>query len=1116
MTRRDTSEGAAAAYRDRAGPSARELLAHLEQLGVRLSADGEKLRVSSTRGQLDERLRQQIQSSKMELLALLREASGGSTAVAAEDASGPVLSAFQERVWLLQRLEPENCAFLIVSEWLAKEGNDAQQVVDAIARLQSRHDILRTRFAEHGQLPGARLAEASPPAVVDLSALDWDAVRARLKLDRENALRTPLDLEMEAVAQFTVYSLPDRRTSVRLRAHHIAVDASSIGLLRRELDAELDDAGSSGKRRPLQFTDYARWQRARLGDPDSVRDLDWWVETLRGAPQVCAFRPDRSSSPARATHAGTGGTIDFEWGSSLSDAVKGLARRFNATPYMVLLAGLGSLLRMHTGQGDVVLGSPMGTRERAEWESVVGPFVNLLVLRMDLSDDPSFGVAVQRARSALLDAHARRDVPFESILERLRPARSERHSPVFQVAVVQHETGAIEDMTLEGGGALHELTWYLRDVDGRFRGSVEYSTDHYSSAAVASLVSQVEMLLGDAASDPHKPVSQLRVLDEAARRRVVSAFNPAPSPVELSPFHRRFERQAAVAPARVALTFGGSDVGYGELNRRANRLAALLRAEGAGPGRIVAVCLARSIEMVVALLAVQKSGAAYLPLDPGFPAERLAYMVADSGATLAIADAAVAQSLALPQQVRVVDPEADAARIAACPDGDLPVDPRAEDPVYVIYTSGSTGRPKGVVVSHGALSNFLSSMVVEPGLSPDDVLAAVTTISFDIAGLELYLPLVTGARVLLVDRETALDAEALANALDAGRANVLQATPATWRMLVEAGWRPLRPTRALCGGEALPRDLADALLGRVTELWNMYGPTETTIWSTVSRLDGDSRDVTIGRPIANTQVYVVDEHGAPVPIGVPGEIWIGGSGVALGYHERPDLTAQRFTPDLFGNVPGARLYRTGDLGYWDGEGRLHHLGRRDHQVKIRGFRIELGEIESALVELPDLRQAVVHARDLGRGDHRLVAYVVVLPGAGVTTSEIRRALKRRLPDYMIPSFIVELPTLPLTPNGKVDRAALPDPYGRARDDAESNEPLRPGVESTIAEIWKQVLKVESVGAGDNFFDLGGHSLLTFRVVAMIHQHTGRKLDPRQLFFQSLRQLAEAVAVAESG
>jgi amino acid adenylation domain-containing protein len=441
------------------------------------------------------------------------------------------------------------------------------------------------------------------------------------------------------------------------------------------------------------------------------------------------------------------------------------------------------------------------------------------------------------------------------------------------------------------------------------------------------------------------------------------------------------------------------------------------------------------------------------------------------------------------------------------------------DPAYVIYTSGSTGRPKGVVVSHGGLVNFLESMQREPGLSAADVLAAVTTISFDIAGLELYLPLMVGARVELVSHDTAADGMALAAKLGECGATVLQATPATWRLLLDADWAGSPALRALCGGEALPRDLANAILARTKELWNLYGPTETTIWSTVDRVRPGTEPITIGRPVANTQIYILDRNGEPLPAGVPGELWIGGDGVAIGYHNRPELTAERFVQDRFSRKPGARLYRTGDLARWLADGRLEHLGRLDNQVKIRGFRIELGEIEAALSSHPAVREAVVVAREAGPGDNRLVAYVVYQPGAEMTASEARRHLRQTLPDYMIPSLVVSLDAMPLTPNRKVDRKALPDPFERSGRGTGSEEPLAPGLEQQMADVWRELLHVERVGPDDNFFELGGHSLLSLRVAAAVEKRSGWRMDPRMLFFHTLRQItanAPGTIVSDGG
>jgi amino acid adenylation domain-containing protein len=591
------------------------------------------------------------------------------------------------------------------------------------------------------------------------------------------------------------------------------------------------------------------------------------------------------------------------------------------------------------------------------------------------------------------------------------------------------------------------------------------------------------------------------------RARVLDAFNRTDVAIEPESVVMRFERQVRRTPEAPAIRFEGTTLSYRALNESANRLANHLRRLGAAPGVLVAVCIHRSPDLVTALLAVQKTGAAYIPLDPYFPADRLSYMIDDSAARVLVTAGDAADGLSLPADVKVVHLDHEAQMLQSMAADDLGQPWRPQDPAYVIYTSGSTGRPKGVVISTGALVNFLASMQAEPGLSAYDVVLAVTTVSFDIAALELYLPLIVGARIELVSRETATDGTELAGVLTTSGATMLQATPATWRLLIEAGWRGGARFRALCGGEALSPDLAVALHGRVGQLWNMYGPTETTVWSTVERVAVGEDAITIGRPIANTQIYVLDAAGEPAPIGITGEICIGGQGVAIGYHGRPELTAEKFVTDRFRPGPGARIYRTGDLGRWRHDGRLEHLGRRDHQVKIRGFRIELGEIETVLATHEAIRQAVVVAREAGADDLRLVAYVVYAPGQDLTVSDVRRHLRQLLPDYMVPSVILAVDAIPLTPNGKVDRAGLPDPFKGAQRAAGTFEPPAPGTEQVLADIWCDVLKVGRVGAEDNFFELGGHSLLSFRVAEDVNKRMGWRMDPRTLFFQTLRQVA---------
>ncbi len=610
-------------------------------------------------------------------------------------------------------------------------------------------------------------------------------------------------------------------------------------------------------------------------------------------------------------------------------------------------------------------------------------------------------------------------------------------------------------------------------------------------------------------------VGRLPLMTPEERQQVTAEFHATQVTLDSAPMIVQFERQVVRTPNAIALRCAGVALSYDTLNRRANRIARHLRHHGAGRGKRVGLCLNRSMDLLSALLAVAKSGAAYVPLDPGFPAARLADMIGHSDLTLLVVDAE--RDFGIAAETRIIDLTADAAVIASLPDTNLDVIPEASDPAYIIYTSGSTGRPNGVVVSHAALANFLGAMRREPGMSPTDVLAAVTTVSFDIAGLEMYLPLLVGACIVMVPKTVAADGEALSALLVAEQVTVMQATPATWRLLLEAGWQRAPHFVACCGGDVLMPELARSLLERVDVLWNLYGPTETTIWSTLGRVEPGPAPVTIGRPIANTQIYILDSAGNPTPIGVPGEIWIGGAGVASGYWRNPELTAKKFLPDPFADQERRGLiYRTGDRGRWLADGRIVHMGRLDQQLKLRGFRIEPAEIENALALHPAIREAAVVMRGDSPERERLVAYVVYRRGSTLTTSEVREHLRNSLPDYMMPAMFMPLDALPLTPNGKIDRRALPDPLRQGGLAASDYIAPATEAERVIASIWQDALAIERVGAEDNFFDLGGHSLLGLHVAAKIHKRTGWRMPSYLMFRQTLRQIAASLSDYQAG
>ncbi|HEX8319553.1 amino acid adenylation domain-containing protein, partial [Longimicrobium sp.] len=739
---------------------------------------------------------------------------------------------------------------------------------------------------------------------------------------------------------------------------------------------------------------------------------------------------------------------------------------------------------------------------------------NTLALRVDLAGSPTVAELLAHVRERALGAQQNQDIPFEQVVEVVQPVRSLAHEPLFQVMLGWQNTseGRVEVPGLRPGGvgpaglasgsaseaaARFDLSLDLSEQGGRIVGSVTYATSLFDQATVERHVGYLRHVLEAMVADERQPVDRLALLTESERRHVLEAWNrtEAEYPAE-SCIHEIFQAQAERTPNAEAVVFEDHSLTYAELNARANRLAHHLRSLGVGAVARVAVCVERSAEMVVALLAVMKAGGAYVPLDPAQPAERLEYMLADSAPASVLTQKQFRDRF---EHTGVPVLEIDAGR----PEwADQPATEPAMEGLapahlaYVIYTSGSTGRPKGVAVPHRGVVNLLRSMRETVGMEPADRLLAVTTYAFDISVLEMFLPLLHGAATIVLPRERSGDPAALAEAIRAYAPTVMQATPATWRMLVSAQWEGAPEMRALCGGEALPADLASAVRSRVAALWNVYGPTETTIWSTSQAVRSDSAaaNVPIGRPVANTRVYVLDGAGEPVPVGVAGELYIGGAGVVRGYLGRPEQTAERFVADPFGGEPGARLYRTGDLARWRVDGTMEFLGRTDFQVKVRGFRIELGEIEARLAEHADVREAAVMAREDVPGDVRLVAYVV-----GEADAESLRAhLSTALPEYMIPAAYVRLEALPLTPNGKLDRKALPAPEGDAYASREYEAPLG-AAEEALAEIWADVLRVDRVSRWANFFELGGHSLLAVRVVSRVRQVLDVEVPLGELF-----------------
>jgi amino acid adenylation domain-containing protein len=1038
-------------------------------------------------------------------LAALRSVSG--------DAPAP-LSYSQERMWLIQSLNPGTSAYNMASCVRLKGAADITALSTSYDDLIRRHEILRTSIRTIDDQPMQVIGRwTGPPLdIVDLRGVENAEGEAR----RQSLLkaRTPFDLSREPVMRAQLFQLDGDVHIMTLVLHHIAVDQWSMGVLGREL-AALYNSRRRGlsiqlAALPVNYRDYSIWQRSGAFASEFRRQLAFWHGQLAELPTL-DLATDRPRPPVWTLN---GAFYDRQISPELFAQIEQFGRGAGSTVFMTLFAAFAALLHRLTGQRDIPIGVPVANRSHSLMEGLVGTFVNTVVLRNDLTGDPGFGELLQRVRITALDAFSQQDVPFDRLVQELGQRGDLSRAPLVQVLFnvtnapmhgVEFDGVTLEVLPMDRGGAQFELSFSI-DTEMTHKLSIEYNTDLFEHATIERLAAQYLTLLAAATAEPLRRISMLPLMP-AEQRATLLAWNSTQAAYPRTDmFPRIFEAQARKSPQAIAISFAGSQMCYADLNASANILARQLCELGAKPGTLVALCVSRSPLLLISLLAIQKSGAGYVPLDPEFPAERLSYMLADSGSELLLTSGTLPPGVEVPAEVSTLD-AATAIKNAAVSSENLERGAAWQDIAYVIYTSGSTGRPKGVAIAHGSLLNFLCSMRERPGLSPADVLAAVTTISFDIAALELYLPLMVGARIELVSRQDAGDGYALGSLLESSGATILQATPATWRMLLEVEWAGAHTFRAMCGGEALSRTLADGILERVGELWNMYGPTETTVWSTLDQVGRDGAEISIGRPIGNTQVHILDSEGQPVPIGVVGEICIGGEGVANGYHRRPALTAERFVPDIGAGAAGRRVYRTGDKGRWTGDGKLHHLGRIDNQVKIRGFRIELNEIEEVFGAHAEVRQVVVVVRDAQAEDPRLVAFVIYHEGQDLTTGDVKRKLRLKLPEYMVPSIIVPVVSMPLTPNGKVDRAALPNPFDNAVRAVPRHEPPATATERIIADIWKTVLKVERIDAEDNFFELGGYSLLSLRVAKMVKRSTGRAMDPRTLFFNNLRQVS---------
>ena len=1101
-------------------PSAavRELLADLALRDVRLTLDGEKLKVNAPVGALDDALKVRLSQAKAEVIAALRAPAAHSHGLRRVPRVAPLpISYAQQRLWFLDRMQPGNSHYNISLSLRLSGLLDVAALSAAIDQLPQRHEALRLRIRDVDGNPSAELME-SVGSVVRFVVLTEGTPAERLVEARQLALRhavLPYDLAVGPLVTALLIQLAPDDHVLMLGMHHIASDGWSLSVAAREICAEYD-AAVSGQPSPLpaldiQYIDFAAWQREQLESGLLVQQLAFWQRELANATTLLELPTDRPRPPILTYR---GSRRKHVMPAELLNALKSFSRAEDTTLYMTLLAAWQVLLHRYSGQDDIVVGSPMANRDDPALEPVIGCFVNNVVMRGRLDGNPRFADFLKQTRKVVLGAFDHREMPFDRLVEALRPERSTSHSPIFQVLFTLHSY-PIDPAPLRGidvellqldddgsGTARFDLTLEMDEHEGGLRMVYEYATDLFDESTVARMHGQFLVLLEHVAGHASDSVADIPILTPADEIVVLDDANQtAFSHDRTQCVHALVAAAAARVPDAIAVQAPDGSLTYAQLERRANQMAQLLRERGVTDGALVGVCLDRIADLPVALLAVLKAGAAYVPIDPAHPAERLVYTLTDAKVACVITEerfVSLVESAHAPLLLVDADAGAILAQSSSAPVS--AVGPR--DLAYVIYTSGSTGRPKGVEVEHRNVVNFFRSMEREPGFDASDVLLAVTTPSFDIAGLEMFLPLVCGARTVIASRGDVLDGEQLIALLEDCHATVMQATPATWRLMLDAGWTGKRDLRVLCGGEAMPRDLARDLLTRTSVIWNMYGPTETTIWSTTHRVTDAGAEIPIGHPIGNTTVYVLDAAGRPAPLGVAGELCIGGEGVARGYRDRPELTAEKFVDVVLAGRAPERVYRTGDVVRLRADLTLEFVGRRDHQVKLRGYRIELGEIESILVENASVRRAVVIVREDAPGDQRLVAYVVPANGEPIVVETLRSMLRSRLPEYMLPSMIVSLAELPLTPNGKIDRKALPapdallpaPPVSAALSDTLMTEPQR-----RVAAIWRDVLRLAHVGVEDNFFDLGGHSLLVVKVHAALKREFQRELTLVDLF-----------------
>ncbi len=1041
----------------------------------------------------------------------------------------PPLSHTQELLWLVDQLTPNSVNYTVPRAMRLVGDLNREALQQTLNEIVRRHEILRTviKVVEGKPVQIIRDTNFVPIELHDLTGLTADSWEPAIKDSLLKLARRPFRLSEDLLLRADLLLLGENEHILLLDTHHIASDGWSKGVLFKELsvlyEAFCQGAPSPLPELPIQYADFAVWQRESMDGPVFERQLAYWQKQLAGAPALLEF-PNARPRPATQSFRGSGKRFDLP--KSLLDGVKALGQREGTSLFITLLAGFNAFLHRYTRQEDIVLGTPIAGRNRPEMETLIGYFTNTLALRTDLSGDPTFRELLRRVKDMALAAYDHQDFPFESLVVELKPERNLSYSPIFQVLFsVGHAATAVpvlgdlklSPVLIDRGTARFDLIVGMTECPDTLAVGTEFSTDLFDEPTVSQMIRHFGNLLASAVEQPEKPISQLRLLDKDEEQKLLVEWNSATAEDVGACIHHLIEAQVERTPDAVAIISGGESLSYRELNARANQLARHLVKLGVGPDAMVGICVERSLEMGVGLLGVLKAGAACVPLDPSYPAERLQFMLHSAHVPVLLTQERLVAGLP-GHQTKILCLDSDWEMIGLESEKDCPSNVTPEHLAYVIFTSGSTGRPKGVLLTHRGLVNHNLAAIQLYNLKAEDRVLQFSSISFDIAIEEVFPTWMAGGTLVLRPAELSLAGKHFSQWVEEQRLTVLDLPTAYWHewtndLAASAQRFPSCLRLVIVGGEKA----SAAAFAKWVELggdrirWiNTYGPTETSVVATAYEPDpadyattagaGASLDeLPIGRPLPNVQVYLLDEHGQSVPIGVPGELHIGGAGLARGYLDRPELTSEKFIPNPFVKDPKARLYKTGDLARFRRDGNIEYVGRADHQVKLRGYRIELGEIEAVLEQFPQVREAVVAVREDAPGSKRLVGYVVPRePGSELASGEVRAFLKDKLPEYMVPSAILTLPSLPMTPNGKVDRKALPAPEPVAAE-KQSMIPPRDALDVQLKAIWENVLGVKPVSLKDNFFELGGHSMLAVRLFGQIERSFGKDLPLATLF-----------------